>query len=68
MTIDRNDLIEQLDDWLAEELARQGVDTHPDARINSETPGSVIDRLSVLTLRIFYLEQQLGRFDLSESP
>jgi len=62
----RNDLIERLDDRLIAELRAAGVSPLPEARINSETPGSVIDRLSILALRIYHMEEQTRREDASE--
>lgn len=59
----RNDLIEKLDDALIAELSARGVEPAPDARRNSETPGSVIDRLSILALRIYHMEEQAARED-----
>ncbi len=59
----RNDLIERMDDALIEELAACGVEPGPDARRNSETPGSIIDKLSILALRIFHMEEQAARQD-----
>lgn len=62
----RNDLIEKLDDWLAVELAARGTTPAPGARLNTETPGSVIDRLSILALRLYHLEEQLERLDATQ--
>lgn len=59
----RNDAIEQLDEALLEHLRTTGVETAPDARQNTETPGSAIDRLSILALRLYHLEEQLARQD-----
>lgn len=61
----RNDGIEQLDDALAVALQQQGVVAAPDALINSETPGSIIDRLSILSLRIFHMHEQTRRADVN---
>jgi len=59
----RNDLIERLDDGLIHELTSAGVEPGPQARLNTETPGSVIDRLSILALRIYHMEEQAERAD-----
>lgn len=59
----RNDGIEQIDDWITEDLQQHQVVPDNAARLNSETPGSVIDRLSILSLRIFHLREQLERAD-----
>ncbi len=59
----RNDWMERIDDRITEELERQGVVADPDASQNTETPGSVIDRMSILALRIYHLEEEAGRSD-----
>jgi len=63
----RNDLIEQVDDWLVGQLAAWGVRPQPGARMNTETPGSVIDRLSILSLRIYHMKEQAARQDADEA-
>lgn len=59
----RNDAIEKLDDWITEDLAARNITPEAGARLNSETPGSVIDRLSILSLRMYHLEEQVQRRD-----
>ena len=59
----RNDAIEKLDDWITEDLAAREIVPAPAARLNSETPGSIIDRLSILSLRLYHLDEQLARRD-----
>ena len=61
----RNDWMERIDDCLTDEVNRRGVEICPDARLNTETPGSVIDRLSILSLRIYHLEEQAERTDVT---
>ncbi|MFM8251041.1 MAG: DUF4254 domain-containing protein [Planctomycetota bacterium] len=61
----RNDGIEKLDDFLTEELARQSVPTPSEAPQNTETPGSAIDRLSIMSLRIYHMREQTERADVS---
>ncbi len=56
---ERNDRIERVDEHLLEELARWGVQALDFAPLNTETPGSAIDRLSVLALRRYHLEERL---------
>jgi Protein of unknown function (DUF4254) len=60
----RNDLIEQMDYWLIAAIAAASVAPDQNARINTETPGSAIDRLSIMALRIYHFEEQLQRSDL----
>ena len=61
----RNDYIERMDIAIAELLAVRGILAPSDAPLNTETPGSTIDRLSILALRLFHLEEQLRRTDTS---
>ena len=63
----RNDWIEKVDDFITEMIDAQGISPGEDARLNTETPGSVIDRLSILSLRIYHLEEQLERSDVDQS-
>jgi hypothetical protein len=62
----RNDLIEQLDDSIIQQLNLLNIKAHVNARLNTETPGSVIDRLSILSLRIYHMEEQAFRSDASD--
>jgi hypothetical protein len=59
----RNDWIEKIDEELIRELAASSVLPRTDARINTETPGAAIDRLSIMALRIYHLEEQFARED-----
>lgn len=59
----RNDFIERLDDCIIQELQQQHIAPQPGAKLNTETPGSVIDRLSILSLRIFHMHEQADRDD-----
>ncbi|MFO0818708.1 MAG: DUF4254 domain-containing protein [Pirellulales bacterium] len=59
----RNDWIEKLDLAIDELLKAAGVVPAADARQNTETPGSAIDRLSIIALRIYHLEEQVRRED-----
>ena len=63
----RNDMIEQLDQHLIRSLIASGVEPMPGARLNSETPGSVIDRLSILSLRAYHMLEQINRTDAEQS-
>ena len=59
----RNDAIEKVDDWLVAELARRGTVATPGSAAATETPGSAIDRLSILELRRFHMREQIDRAD-----
>jgi hypothetical protein len=63
----RNDAIERIDDWLVQWLAAAQVLPVLDARLNTETPGSAIDRLSIMSLRIYHYEEQLARRDVDDA-
>ncbi len=61
----RNDAIERIDDAIAEQIEKQNI--FAKGPLNTETPGSAIDRLSILALRLYHLEEQLERADIAES-
>ena len=57
----RNDAVERIDDALLREFA--GIRCRPAARLHSETAGAMIDRLSILSLKIFHMHAQSTRRD-----
>ena len=59
----RNDKIEQIDEALLELLNQRKIKKLEDARLNSETPGSMIDRLSISALKIYHMEEETSRPD-----
>jgi len=63
----RNDAIEKLDDAISEFLAQQSIRLSPGARQNTETPGSAIDRLSIMALRLYHYQEQLQREDVDSA-
>ncbi|MCA9127675.1 MAG: DUF4254 domain-containing protein [Planctomycetales bacterium] len=62
----RNDHIEKIDDWITEQLQQRQVTPAASAKLNTETPGSAIDRLSIMAIRLFHYEEQLQRSDVDE--
>ena len=58
----RNDVIERIDEALL--VAFAPVVRRPGARLNSETGGSIIDRLSILSLKIHHMRLQTLRKDV----
>lgn len=62
----RNDRIEKLDAEIIRLLGDAGVAPREDARLNTETPGSAIDRLSIMSLRLYHLQEQIDRTDATE--
>jgi len=59
----RNDWIEKIDDWITDTLVANQVEVAANAPLNTETPGSVIDRLSIMSLRIYHMREQTERSD-----
>ena len=62
----RNDAIEKVDDWLVTELAARAILAAAGTPAATETPGSAIDRLSILELRRFHMREQLDRADATQ--
>jgi hypothetical protein len=56
----RNDLAEQLDRVLLGWLEPKGL-PNPAAELNSESPGLIIDRLSILALKIYHTREEAER-------
>ena len=56
----RNDLVEQLDSTLLKWLEPRGL-PNPNASLNSESPGLIIDRLSILALKIYHTREEAER-------
>ena len=61
----RNDAIEEMDECLLRSL--ETIRPHPSSRLNSETAGAMIDRLSILSLKIFHMKEQTERRDASDA-
>ncbi len=58
----RNDFIEKMDVWLVRALNPP----QTGCAFNSETPGMMIDRLSILALKIYHMRLQVERTDAPE--
>lgn len=56
---DRTDLVELIDSYFLDRY--KDVQPLPDATINTESPAWAIDRLSILELKLFHMEQEAGR-------
>jgi hypothetical protein len=61
----RNDAIERIDEQLFSFFFEKGFPEK--ARLNSETPGAMIDRLSILSLKIRSMRLQTQRTDVDRS-
>ena len=59
----RNDFIEKIDDFILEH--HTSIANFENAKQNSETMGAIIDRLSILSLKIFHMTIQTNRTDAS---
>ncbi|MFO8001900.1 MAG: DUF4254 domain-containing protein [Marinilabilia sp.] len=57
----RTDLVESIDDYFFGKY--NDVKVQPDATINTESPAWAIDRLSILALKIYHMEQEVNRSD-----
>ncbi len=59
----RNDLAEQVDLMLFEAAGSQSAE----ATLHSESPGLIIDRLSILSLKLFHTTEQIHRAHVDEA-
>ena len=60
---DRTDLVERIDSYFWEKF--HNVPALPEARINTESPAWAIDRLSILHVKIYHMQEQVDRQDVS---
>lgn len=60
---DRTDLVEYIDEYFLQQF--KGVVPLAEATINTETPAWAIDRLSILYLKIYHMNQEVERQDAS---
>lgn len=58
---DRTDLVEKIDSYFRD--LYKDVKALPDASINTESPAWAIDRLSILALKIYHMQQEVERKD-----
>ena len=61
---ERNNRMEQMDDWITHHF---NPSTHPTCPIHSETPGMMIDRLSILSLKQYHMTKQTKRQEVDEA-
>ncbi len=61
----RNDSIEKIDECLLAQLAE--VELNAAVRLHSESAGSMIDRLSILALKVFHMRIQTERADAPQA-
>ena len=58
---DRTDLVEEIDSYFRQHYS--DVKPLPDARLNTESPAWAVDRLSILALKIWHMQEQTERQD-----
>ena len=58
----RNDLIEKLDEAILAKLLSEPVTDV----INSETPGSIVDRISIMSLKVYHMDEDSRRDDIDK--
>ena len=61
---DRTDLVEDIDSYFRQQYSE--VTPLPDARLNTESPAWAVDRLSILALKIYHMQEQVDRTDAEE--
>ncbi len=61
---DRTDLVELIDSYFLDKY--KDVKVLPEAVINTESPAWAVDRLSILALKIYHMQEQVNRTDASE--
>jgi hypothetical protein len=60
---DRTDTVEKVDDYFLDRFKHRT--PKPGTRINSETPAWLLDRMSILMLKIYHMKEQSERKDAS---
>jgi hypothetical protein len=60
----RNNAMEKIDEWILSYLDSRNI--RPGDKIHSETPGMMIDRLSIMTLKKYHMQEEVDRPDASE--
>lgn len=62
---DRTDMVEYIDSYFLQKYS--DVKMSDEAKINSESPAWAIDRLSILALKIYHMNEEAERTDASET-
>jgi len=62
---DRTDMVEYIDSYFLEEY--KAVSTKENATINTESPAWGIDRLSILALKVYHMNEEATRTDASDA-
>lgn len=62
---DRTDMVEYIDSYFLEKY--KDVQVKPTATINTESPAWGVDRLSILALKVYHMQEEASRKDASEA-
>ncbi len=62
---DRTNTVEKIDDRYVQYYSQYPIQN--EARLNSETPAWILDRMSILELKIFHMDEQYQRIDITDS-
>jgi Protein of unknown function (DUF4254) len=60
----RTDVVEEIDEYLYNQFSK--IKSIENARLNSETPAWLLDRMSILQLKIYHFNDQLSREDANK--
>lgn len=60
----RTDMVEYIDSYFLQKY--KDIQVKPDAKINTESPAWAIDRLSILALKIYHMNEEAHRAEASE--
>ncbi|MDD4591921.1 MAG: DUF4254 domain-containing protein [Parabacteroides sp.] len=60
---DRTDIVELIDSYFLDKYKQ--VKPLQNATINTESPAWAVDRLSILTIKLFHMQEEVGRSDAS---
>jgi hypothetical protein len=61
---ERTDMVEYIDSYFLQKYAT--ITAKPSAKINSESPAWALDRLSILALKIYHMQEEATRKEASE--
>lgn len=62
---DRTDIVEVIDSYFLDKY--KNITPKPNAKINTESPAWAIDRLSILALKIYHMQQEVLRIDIDDN-
>lgn len=60
---ERTDMVEYVDSWFLQNYS--GAEIQNDAKINTESPAWAIDRFSILSLKVYHMQEEATREDAS---